>query len=340
MILTALSFVDEKREISGLLCTFLQKLEFGREYDKQLNFFVEARRAFANLDPVKVALVHAVCTLAVQQLQSGGKSQTAFLRACLAYCFITIPSIESEFDRLHLFVATGQVALLCSSLPQADEMFKAAINLTKEIPQMYYEDRESKSRSSNQAMINFLKYFISILVSVPGHPSNGPFYLLEALLKVIKSWEWEAKSTGKILVYNTVLALLAANSQRRLPYHWQDVESNDSLYGGTQKHLKDIQALIDSIITEIRSEITRLNDFIDGISRLAQAEAIIDTVYVTIEAAQMNPATTDFIISLLNPDLKNSGHAHFKKLRDYISFRSQTDDAFNVLNQKMINFCK
>lgn len=52
------------------------------------------------------------------------------------------------------------------------------------------EERESKSKSSNQAMIQFLKFFVSILVSVPGHPSHGPFYLLEALLKVVKAWDW------------------------------------------------------------------------------------------------------------------------------------------------------
>lgn len=61
-----------------------------------------------------------------------------FFQACLAYCFITIPSIESEFERLYLYVNTGQVALLCQSLPQADEMFKSAINLIKEVLFFYY----------------------------------------------------------------------------------------------------------------------------------------------------------------------------------------------------------
>jgi hypothetical protein len=58
------------------------------------------------------------------------------------------------------------------------------------------EEREIKSKSSNSSMIDFLKYFISILVSVPGHPSHGPFYLLEALLKVVKAWDWYNKNNN------------------------------------------------------------------------------------------------------------------------------------------------
>lgn len=48
------SFEDDKREITVLLRAFLKKLDFGKELDKQLTFYVEARRAFANLDGVKV----------------------------------------------------------------------------------------------------------------------------------------------------------------------------------------------------------------------------------------------------------------------------------------------
>lgn len=34
-----------------------------------------------------------------------------FVRACAAYCFITIPSIESVQTQLELYLLSGQVAL-------------------------------------------------------------------------------------------------------------------------------------------------------------------------------------------------------------------------------------
>jgi hypothetical protein len=121
--INALSFDDEKREISQLLCNFIQKLDFGRDLEKHLNFFVEARRAFINLDVVKVELVKGACQLAVRtQIFVKGKlnkQTSAFVRACIAYCFITIPSIELIFDRLYLFTLAGEVAILNQSLPQA-----------------------------------------------------------------------------------------------------------------------------------------------------------------------------------------------------------------------------
>lgn len=60
--INALSFADERRHISQLLCSFLHKMDFGRDLEKHLNFLVEARRAFSDLDAVKSDL-SKVCTV-------------------------------------------------------------------------------------------------------------------------------------------------------------------------------------------------------------------------------------------------------------------------------------
>ncbi len=52
--INTLSFDDEKRQVSELLCCFVSKVDFGREVEKQLTFLSDARRAFGNFDTVKV----------------------------------------------------------------------------------------------------------------------------------------------------------------------------------------------------------------------------------------------------------------------------------------------
>ena len=51
---------DEKREISNLICSFLNKMQsFQKDkIDQYLNFFSEARANFTNLDNVVALLVH------------------------------------------------------------------------------------------------------------------------------------------------------------------------------------------------------------------------------------------------------------------------------------------
>lgn len=48
---------DEKRQIGQLICNLIQRIDYGRDFEKQLNFYVETRAAFHNLDVVHMQLV-------------------------------------------------------------------------------------------------------------------------------------------------------------------------------------------------------------------------------------------------------------------------------------------
>lgn len=137
--INTLSFDDERRQVSELLCCFVskvflrdslvcflikfsKKVDFGREVEKQLTFLSDARRAFGNFDTVKARLVHAVAALTMRTLALvGGKHTTRtapFVRACVANLFITIPSIESVFVRLELYLVAANVALQNGAIGQ------------------------------------------------------------------------------------------------------------------------------------------------------------------------------------------------------------------------------
>ena len=82
------------------------------------------RRAFSNLDKVKEVLVLGVCRLITRtySIISGrhNKKTAAFARACIAYCYITIPMMDGYLDRLSLYALCGQLAVLNQSLHQAE----------------------------------------------------------------------------------------------------------------------------------------------------------------------------------------------------------------------------
>jgi len=52
-----MSLDDERKAISNLICGFVRTISFGRDFEQQLSFYVEARAAFTNLDIVLVQLI-------------------------------------------------------------------------------------------------------------------------------------------------------------------------------------------------------------------------------------------------------------------------------------------
>ena len=85
----SLSFEDERKQISLLIINFLRQVDFGRDLEQQLNFYVEARQAFTSLDMVTQELVLRVALLCMRahRFMKGNHSKktAAFVKACLAY---------------------------------------------------------------------------------------------------------------------------------------------------------------------------------------------------------------------------------------------------------------
>ena len=63
-----------------------------------------------------------VCRLQIATLQIVGWKHTTktapFVRACAAFCFITIPSLESPLSRLKLYLLCGSVAMINNCMGQ------------------------------------------------------------------------------------------------------------------------------------------------------------------------------------------------------------------------------
>ncbi|KAM7382046.1 hypothetical protein PAMA_012755 [Pampus argenteus] len=257
----ALTLEDEKRSLSLLIIGFIRMVCFGRDFEQQLSFCVEARATFCNLEPVLVQLIHTVNQLAMETRRvmrgSHSRKTAAFVRACAAYSFITIPSLSSIFSRLSLYLQSGQVALANLCLSQADAFLKAAVSILPEVPRSI--SVEGKLRSSESFLLDFINNFLSTLLVVPDHPEHGVLYLVRGLLNMVQDYTWEDNSDAKVRVYASALPLLAAMSQETYLYSIPKVDSNETLYGGDPKFLSEINKLCETLIGQILDQLKALS---------------------------------------------------------------------------------
>lgn len=256
----ALTLEDEKRSSALLINGFIRVVSFGRDFEQQLSFCVEARASFCNLEPVLMHLIHTVNQLAMEtsRVMKGNHSRktAAFVRACAAYSFITIPSLSSIFSRLGLYLLSGQVALANQCLSQADAFLKAAVSLLPEVPRSI--SVEGKLRSSESFLLDFINNFLATLLVVPDHPEHGVLYLVRGLLNMVQDYTWEESSDAKVRVYISALPLLAAMSQETYLYTVPKMDSNETLYGGDPKFLSEINKLCETLIGQILDHLKTL----------------------------------------------------------------------------------
>ncbi|XP_027885160.1 VPS35 endosomal protein-sorting factor-like isoform X2 [Xiphophorus couchianus] len=256
----ALTLEDEKRSLALLIIGFIRMVSFGRDFEQQLSFCVEARATFCNLEPVLVQLIHTVNQLAMEtrMVMKGNHSRktAAFVRACAAYCFITIPSLSSIFSRLHLYLLSGQVALANQCLSQADAFLKAAVSVLPEVSRSI--SVEGKLRSSESFLLDYINNFLATLLVVPDHPEHGVLYLVRGLLNMVQDYTWEDNSDAKVRVYISALPLLAAMSQETYLYSIPKMDSNETLYGGDPKFLSEINKLCETLIGQILDHLKTL----------------------------------------------------------------------------------
>lgn len=90
---------EEINRISKIICKIIKKIDFGRDLDKTLNVYTTARGLFINLDEVTETLIFSTISLATKahSYVKGKHNQKtlSFVKACVAYSHITIPTLES-----------------------------------------------------------------------------------------------------------------------------------------------------------------------------------------------------------------------------------------------------
>jgi len=320
---SALTVDDEKRQIGNLICGLVQRVDYGRDFEKQLNFYAEARAAFPNLDSVHVQLVQCVNRQAVdtRKIVRGHHTRrtSAFVRACAAFCFITIPSLTLVQTRLQLYLLSGQVALLNQCLGQADACFKAALSLVPEMPRSIEID--GRPKNSEPYLLSYLSNFLSTLLVVPDSPEHGVLYLMRGLLNAVQRC-FEDNSSTKPYLYLRVLDLLSTITQESYPYHVDKVDSNDKLYGSDKKFIGEVNKICTKVLEEILNHLKYLGstDQVDKQSSLALE--LFGRLVMRADLRQ--PALASMAVSLWNLSQKNGSTDPKMRLRTIEYVRSKS----------------
>lgn len=163
------TFDDERRQIASAIIDFLALVAFD-DVEAHLNFLVEARASYFNLDSVTSFLVSSVNRLAMNAKRAARGTQSkkhyAFVKACVAYAFITIPSLDDYVARLQHYLLTAEVALASNCLSQTDALLRAAIVLLNQLPATI-EQADGKTYPSEPFFVSYVSNLLSFLLIVP-----------------------------------------------------------------------------------------------------------------------------------------------------------------------------
>jgi len=287
-----LSNPTDSSHISRLIVrNFIGKVNYDKDLESQLAVYVECRSIFHNLPLVISKLVSCVANLTIKAFTyvrgKHTKKTIGFVKACLAYSHITIPSIPDTMIKLELLLYCSQVALMNNCLPQVDTFLKAAISLIPEV-----------TSNCEDQLVGYIRYLLSFFVVVPGHPEHGPFYLVRGLMNALSKYNFTSMA-NKIKLYNELIGLLSTFSQRKFPYSIPNIESNDTLYGGSKEYLLDLSELLNETIDVILNNLTSLTN------KIVQCITIIEFIGAITSRFECNHGVVDFINKLIDLILKN-----------------------------------
>ncbi|XP_024158297.1 VPS35 endosomal protein-sorting factor-like isoform X1 [Rosa chinensis] len=245
---------DDSNQAARLISSFVSLVDYGGELESHLTFLVECRAAFGSIHWLKETLVHSSNCLAIKALKDGSR-HISFIKSCIAFSEVTLPSISAQTKQLNLYLETAEVALLGGLVSHSDGLIDSAIN-SLQISEVM--DGSRTPTDADGILSSILKLF-SLLVMVPGNPEHGVTFYPKNLVSLVNSQPWMPPRM-RVKIFCAVVSLLAALSQRDLPYHADKGKllGNDILFFGHSLYLSELalmckfvlQNLVDTIQQE------------------------------------------------------------------------------------------
>jgi hypothetical protein len=297
---------DERERISQYLCDFINAIDFGTSFERQLSFYVDCRRSFSSFDQVKKTLVLRVLgmmdrTLRIVKGKHTGKT-LVFAKACMAYCHTTVPSIDDHLERVRLYLLSAQYCASNNLLAQGDVLIKTAVETLRDVPLIQPGDSQSNAfmvKSTTDDVVDCIMSLCSCLISLPSHPEHGPLYLVRGLLNVIKEYKWPKGSDARAKCFAAVLNQFAAQLQEKQPYSYAGVTSNDELFMEDDTYRRDTILVANKILEEIISEINgELMQDQDVTAQNKRSILCLEVVNHIISVTNLNPQIQTLALTL------------------------------------------
>lgn len=289
------------QDVEELIVLMINKLDFGFDYESYFNFLCEVRANIYEMQRVieRVLMeVHKICYNTYSILNGKNtKKSLRFIKVCVAFCQITIPSIKSKEKRINLFIDTASIALTNNLISEADSILKNSITLISEI----FTEAESSPTTSlfkngkPVVLLNQIKKLISLLIVVPGNP-DSPFQIIQGLINSFGTVEQIGNKLRKIIftmsVFLSSLTYLTTQLQIAFPYHVVNLDSNDEIFCGDQAYMEEGTKLIDFLVSELFNAVDLLTSKKDELKKekliTFYYENLVEFKMVTERFAKMN----------------------------------------------------
>ena len=294
------SSAEELSDASSAICVFIRLVSFGRDFEKHLEFLTQCRNSFFDLDEVTAEIIHSTCNLIMKtySIAKGAHSpKTAvFVRSCIAFCFITIPSLDSFVFQLKMYLHLAQICTTNHCLPQADSCFKACIKLVNDLPTLNSTFGSLSNHNTSNGLDSFLEFYIGELMSsillMPDDPEKPPLYLLNGLLNVVNKFPWKSRMDSQCCIYFQAIDLLCAYAQSEYIVALPGVDSNDKLYAGSTAFVGEVNKIIDQLVELILVFLSKLKSSESTGSKLLQSYLSMDLLSKLLCTFDMNNRQT------------------------------------------------
>ncbi|CAL9770582.1 unnamed protein product, partial [Musa acuminata subsp. burmannicoides] len=241
---------DESKHKADLISRFVGMVNFGAEWEQHLSFLGESRAAFGSIDELKYVLIHSSNNLAIKSIRDK-KKFLGFLKSCLAFSEVTIPSISDSIQRMNLYLETAEIALFGGLISHSEGLVTSAISCLECL------NMTTGSHSSNDVdhISSLTSKLCSLLLMIPGNHEEGSVCLIRNLIATLQGHSL-ASSKIKVQVFCAIISLSAGLSQKKFLYHAKNMEviSNDQLYFGDpsfDEELSSIASLVLQILEDV-----------------------------------------------------------------------------------------
>ncbi|XWS11244.1 hypothetical protein CRYUN_Cryun38cG0067500 [Craigia yunnanensis] len=237
---------DDNQQQARLISRFVRMVDHGADYEQHLAFIVECRGAFGSIIELKEILVHSSNCLATKALKDG-KKHLSFVKSCIAFSEVTIPSISGHIKQFHLYLETTEVALLGGLVSHSAGLIDSALYCLQSFDWM----EGSRAAVDSDGILSSIQKLCSLLIMVPGNPEVGILHIPKSILSIIHSQSWSPRM--KTRIFCAIVSLSATLSQGRLPYHalHPEIMGNDLLFFGDSSYMHELLSLSESVLENL-----------------------------------------------------------------------------------------
>jgi hypothetical protein len=271
-----INLTTRRKEVAEILMNFIRKVDFGIDYENHINFLTDARGLYSHIDEVIELLISEVQRICIQTYKivkgKHNKKTLRFCKVCIAYCQITIPSLQNNFSQLKQLLWSSQIALTSNLISECDSLIKNIITVASKVINEEFPSRKVEKKEID-FICNFLKNLISFIVVVPSNPES-PFQLINGIMNIFTQEEDETEKNKsvssninycatkfkiKLITHINLVKYLNTQLQVKLPYHLPNIDSNDEIFTSDEKFKNDGNTFLDNILSDILSDISEFD---------------------------------------------------------------------------------